>query len=299
MGKLAILKNYSFGIKSSINDVDDSEIQKSLENKLEFRDFSGTLEFLYIVQEIFGKQSGVEITNCDYNKDTLIQSLSVDDENSDVHDFVIFVKREINDNDSYTFFEFDPNNPESDVFKYKDISTENIITIIKKKSIIDGVLIDCNGNIDNEQIMHLNYNDDVGKIYLKKSNKEILYLNISNIVNQHIKEENSIEHAIKEKMNAYCADHIFIQIDIGLCVLNCFYKSFSEIKNETVSKLINQDVYGDTILYIQSKMNDDSETILNINDKLFKNIAHLVSNKGKINRKNPYFFNLYRELDEI
>lgn len=296
MGKLAILKSVSFGRKSDTSDLTNEAYISSLENKIEFKEFTDTLGMYYIIQDVFGANADIEITNCEYDHENLIQSFCVNDDDMNLHENIIFVKREILDNDTYTYYDFNPENPESDIYRYKDITVDDIVHIIKKKSVTSAIYVDCNGNIDNEKIVFLNHNGDVGKILLKNKNKEILYLNIANIVNQYKDDQNKIESLIKEKMNAYCTDHIFIQIDIGLCILNCYYKSFSEEKNNTVSQVMNETIYGDAIIYLQSKMNDDCESILNLDSELFSKISGLVSNKIKFKRGNPYFFNIYKEL---
>ena len=53
------------------------------------------------------------------------------------------------------------------------------------------------------------------------------------------------------------------------------------------------------VLFLDSSITDlfcTSQTILNLDSELFNKISELVSNKIKFKRKNPYFFNIYKEL---
>jgi hypothetical protein len=300
MGKLAILKSVSFEIKNTFEDLSDERVKKYLDDKIEFIDFNDTTELFKIVKKTFGENidADIEVMNCYYDKKIIIQSFSVDNENESLHNNIILVKRSINDNDTYTFSEFDPNKPESDVYNYENMLIEDIIKIIKKKSIINCVDIECNGKIANENIILLNQNNDVGKILLHNKKKEIFYLNMSNIMNKYnsSEPENKIDAIIREKTNAYCTSHFFTQIDIGLGILNCYYENSAENKNEVISKLIGHDIYGNAIVFLQSNFDHDTETFLDLDSDLFNRLFDIITNEKKIKRKNGYFFNIYREL---
>jgi hypothetical protein len=299
MVKLAILKSVPFEKKNDIKELDNEKIKKNIDGKIEFREFNNTLDLLYINQEIFGASSYIESSNCYYDSDILIQSYSVDNENTNIHENIVLIKREIIDNDTYNITprNYNPENIDTDIFKYKDIDITDIINIIKQKSIINCVYIDCNNNINDEKILMLNNNEDVGKIILTNKNKEITYINIANITNKNHKETpEKNEETIKEKMNAYCTEYMYAQFDIGLCILNCYCKSFSNKKNKILSDIVQQEIYGDVVVYLQSKLNDDTESILNSDSKLFNKIINISLNKTKIKRNNPYFFNIYKEL---
>jgi hypothetical protein len=300
MGKLVVLKSVSFETKNTFEDLSDEHIKKYLENKIEFIDFNNTTEMFKIVKKTFGEDidADIEVANCHYNKKTIIQSFSIDNDNELLHNNIILIKRSINDNDTYTFSEFDPSKLESDIYNYEDMMIEDITKIIKKKSIINCVDIGCDGKIENENIILLNQNNDVGKILLQNKKKEIFYLNISNIVNKHSnsENENKIDEIIKEKTGAYCTNYFFTQIDIGLGILNCYYENSSENKNEIISKLIGHDIYGNAIIFLQSNFDNDTETFLDLDSDLFNRLFNIITNGIKIKRKNNYFFNIYREL---
>jgi hypothetical protein len=300
MGKLVILKSVSFEIKNTFEDLSDEHIKKYLENKIEFVDFGNTAEMFKIVKKTFGEDidADIEVANCYYNKKTIIQSFSVENDNELLHNNIILIKRSIHDNDTYTFSEFDPRKLESDVYNYEDMLIDDITKIIKKKSIINCVDIGYDGKIENENIILLNQNNDVGKILLQNKKREIFYLNISNIVNKYSNSEteNKIDAIIKEKTSAYCTSHFFTQIDIGLGILNCYYENSAENKNEVISKLIGHDIYGNAIVFLQSNFDNDTETFLDLDSDLFNRLFDIITNGIKIKRKNGYFFNIYREI---
>lgn len=303
MVKLAILKSVSFETKKSFSELSDEYIKNYLVDKLNFIDFNNTIELFQIVKNTFQGyiDPDIEVTNCHYDRKSIIQSFIVDNENDLIHNNIILYKRKIGENDTYTFSEYNPFDPESDIYQYEDVTIGDIMNIIKKKSIIKCIDISYDGKLFNENIILLNQNDDVGKILLenKKEDKkrEIYYLNMSNIINKYNSEnENKIDEIIKEKTNAYCTTHFFTQIDIGLGILNCYYENSSEVKNELISKLIGHDIYGNVVVFLQSNFDNDTETFLDLDIDLFQRLSETIIGGKKIKRKNGYFFNIYREL---
>lgn len=185
MGKLAVLKSVSFEGKKTFSETTDDVLIKYLEDKVEYYQFDETANLYSIIQEIFGARSNIEIANCHYDKNTLIQAFSIDDEQNKFHDNVVLVKRFVLDDDTYTFLEYDQNNPSSDRYKYDDVNLNDIVNILRNKTIINTVNVNCDGVKTNDQIICLNDTEDVGKILIKSTNKEIIYLNLSNIINKN------------------------------------------------------------------------------------------------------------------
>ena len=160
------------------------------------------------------------------------------------------------------------------------------------------MLVSSNESITNDEIIFSNRTNDVGKILVKNASKEIVYLNISNIINANQKlSPDELDLLIKEKINAYSAEYFYIQINFQFCILNCFFKSFGNNKNETLTKIINEDVYDDAIIFIESNANDGNDTILELDEILFKRINDLLTSGVKKRLLNIHFFNIYRELD--
>ena len=133
---------------------------------------------------------------------------------------------------------------------------------------------------------------------MEKEEREILYLNIANLVAKYENSDdaNRIDEIINQKSHAYGAHHIFTQINSGFGILNCFCESFAKEKNEVMTNLLNHDIYGDSIIFLQSNYDGDTETYMNLDKKLFKIIYGTIINGKKLKRENPNFFNLYREL---
>jgi hypothetical protein len=298
MPKIVNLKSFSFEPKQSFEEIETNRIIKSLENKIDFYDVKNTTDMFFCLQKIFGEKSQMDITNCKYNKNFVYQCFSVDNTNENVHNNLVIIKRKIREDDSYTFLGFNPNVPESDIYEYDDITIGDIVDIIRNKTLIPALIIKDNGEITMENILYLNRNDDVGKILLESNKKEILYLNVANIINkQQNSEEQDIENIIREKSSAYATNYFFTQISIGLSLFNCFYHSFAETKNDKMSCLLQHDIYGDAIIFLQNNSDNDTDTIINLNKDLFNKIYNVVVNKQRLQRKNQHFFNIYKEFD--
>lgn len=300
MVKLAVLNSVSFDKKERFEDLDYFKFVNYLEGKVKFEEFEGTLGLFKIIKETFSyiENPDIDVDNCYYNKDSLMQAFSINNNNESLHNNIIVVKRKIHKNDTYTFTEF--NEAENnDPYIYEDVTMNDIINILQRKSIIKCVIVKDNGEVINDNMIYLNSNDDVGKIILQQNRKEILYLNISNIIIKHTNDNetsNKIDVIIDQKAHAYGANYIFTQIDSGLGILNCFCQSFAKRKNEKMSNLLNYDIFGDTILFLQSNYDNDTDTYLDINIELFNRLYDAVTNKKKIKRENDNFFNVYREL---
>lgn len=304
MPKIVNLKSFSFEPKQTFEEIEKSKIKKNIENKedkenkLMFYDIKNTTDMFFCLQNIFGEKCQMDVTNCKYDKNFILQSFSVDNIDENIHNNLVIIKRKIKENDTYTFFGFDPNIPESDTFEYVDVTIDDIIDIVRNKSLIPALIIKDNGDIIKENILYLNRNDDVGKILLESGNKEIYYLNIANIINKHQNsKEEDIENIIKEKTTAYATNYFFTQISIGLSLFNCFYHSFAETKNETMTNLLQHDIYGDAILFLQNNSDNDTDTVIDLNVELFNKIYDVVVNKHRLQRKNQHFFNIYKEFD--
>jgi hypothetical protein len=307
MGKLAILKSVQFESKSSFEDVSNEILSKYLKDKVEYVAINNTLDMYHIIQNTFGRYKGVEVLNCFYNDKYIIQAINVDDDAEKIHGKIILVKQGIHDDFSYTFLKFNPNEPDSDDHQYYDITENDVINVIRSRTVINGVYIptdadvddngNISGNITNEDIITLKNESDIGKILTKNLNKELIYLNISNIVNTNQKmDENEMDRIIEGKMNAYCANHFFMQIGLGFCILNCYYRTFGNKLNKLLSKLLKQNVFDDAIIFMQSSMNNDTETVLPLDPETFSKMVKLMITKKKITPKNKHFFNLYYEL---
>lgn len=297
MYSLCFLKNVSFEIKNNFEELSEKIISKSIENNIEFIKFNNTKDFQDILSKTFGENSDFEIITVHYNKDYLIQSFSLHDKNS--QEECIVIKRYINDgNDNYTYNDYVYNKPETDIYKFANVTISDIINIIRRKSIIKCVIID-NDVLNNDEFIIKSYNDDVGTIILKNSNEEIKYLNICNINKKNMCDK-QYDELINEKQRAYYVKYLFMQIEIpGLCIFNCYYESHSKVKNKLMSEILDYDVYGKFIIFLQSNLNNDSESILDINKTLFIELYNIITKKKCPTVSNKYFINLYKEFNIV
>ena len=69
------------------------------------------------------------------------------------------------------------------------------------------------------------------------------------------------------------------------------------MKNDTISKLIGDEIYGDVVVGLENNLNDDSR-ILNLDKGLFDKIIKLTQIE-KFAPKNQYFCNIYKELLDL
>lgn len=294
MTKLALLKKVSFN-------VNDGEIL-SLNDKVNYSDFLGTLNLFHKINEILGNVM-IEVQNCSYDDTHLIQAFFIEDNKCEVHDNIILVKRLINENDSYTYLSETPMNWETfDPYTYCDVTNEDVELILRRKNELKCVIVKTSGEIDNV-FCRIKYNDDnkTGTISVKteKGNKkEFSYLNIPllcNTENENGKSSDEIDALITKTTDECMTDFFYSQYNFSMGLLNCYSPIFGKEKNETVSKLFGMDFYGDIIINLENNLNED-ERLLDMNSELFNKIKN-VFNKSDVNFKNKLFCNIYYELN--
>jgi len=292
MALIANLNEVSFEKYQSFSNL--KNIEKKLENKVIFKKINNSLDLFAYIKDIFDTNYNIEVSNCKFDNKYLFQSFTINNENEKCHKNIIIIKRLICENDTYTYLNITPDN---DNYEYCDVKIEDIIEIIANKSLVYCLSINCKEIIKEEKIIFLNNNENVGKILLE-NNKEILYLDIISLVarNQNISEE-----IIEQMKRTYYADFIYNKIDIGFCIINFFCPAISNEKNIIMSNLLDCEIYGDAIVFLQNKNDlcedDDNDVIININKSLFLKIYDVVVNKKKLKRKNNNFFNIYKELE--
>lgn len=299
MPQLAIVKLPKFVKKETFAEVDEKMISSQLQCRVAFREFTGTADMYLINKIVFGRVA-IEIVNAFYNDKYLIQTFHTEDESDHLHENIIVVKRLIQENDTYTFTEFDPKDPSSDKYQYCDVTESDVVSIVRRRNVISAIVAKSDGSVKNEEIIVLKDEIDMGKILVKSENKEIVYLNLSNVVNgNQTMTQDGLDRHVQEKINAYCADYFFVQLTLGFCLLNCYYRSFGTDKNELLSRILEHDVYGDAIIFLQSCANDDFDTILHVDESLFRKICKLVTGEKKVKPKNKHFFNACYELRDV
>lgn len=297
MTKFALLKQFSFGL------TDESENQNQLNNKITFDEFDSTLNLFNKMHEIFGNNM-IEVQNCSYDDKYLIQAFFIEDNECLVHNNIILVKRQINQNDSYTYIGFLENDKRTDNFIYVDIEISDIEKILKRKSELSYVIVKTNGEIENVKckVEQSDQRDQIGKITIIKHNnqkKTFKFLNIPSLCNSEAnnKSEN-VGNMITEKIEKMTMDNkldfYYSQHSFCMGLLNCYSPIFGTEPNNKISKLFGNNFYGDILIGLENNLNDE-ERLLDIDDILFSKIEKIFSNQ-KFNRKNELFCNLYYEL---
>jgi hypothetical protein len=314
MVNCALLKNFSFDLKQNkkfknINYFDKQLcfkiIEEYINENIEFVSIDKTLDFYQLSNLIFNGKT-IDITNCYYDDKILIQGLSVDD-----LDTYIFIKRKIHNNDTYTFLEYryDENNPDNsiDPYEYETITINDIINIIYKKYVINGIYIDADSSIKPQKmsfIINRKYESNdimtpgVIDIEMCDKIKEIKYLDISKIINKFMSDnvpEQEYETKINQITSAINPDYFYSRFDIGFGIINYCIKVNQSKKNELMSAIIKEDIVGDVYLWYECSANKE-EVIINLSLDLFNCLSDTIINKIKRTIKNPSFFNIYREL---
>jgi hypothetical protein len=298
MFKLAILKNASFELKKTFEELTDSEIQKKC--NIEYDSYSSTKDLWTKLCEIFGKGSMVMTDHCYYDQKYIIYAFTVNNDEETVHKNVIFAKREIVPNDTYEITNF------NEEYKFVDVSNEDIYMVIRNKSMINCVFVGTDNTINDEKILFITNTNDIGKCLVKSTNKELIYLNVSSIFNTLDEDKkHDFNRILIEKTNAYCAKHSFIQVNLGFAILNCIYETDSEDLNKIISSMFTvindgneQKIFGNAILFLQVNSEYDNETILHLNKHTFEQLYKLITGNRKIVFKNKVFLNIYRELED-
>lgn len=304
MCKFALFKNFSFNFTNEFSEFSNHSKfgHDSIAKDVAFVDFDNTVDLITkIATELddvlkkFPERPPLDVLNCLYTKDTLIQGFYVESGES-VYEKIIFVKRKILNDDSYTYVNFDPSD---DKFEYLDMQLDDIVKIIKGKYVSNALVISSSGNIKNIECMDT-YDDASDSGVLKISHDEIIrevkYLNVKNILKKfgsNEPNEEELSKILSEKIDSTGSTYVCTQLEFSLGLLNCYCEVVAMNKNDVISGLMDMDVYGDVIITLENHLNDDSR-LLDITPELFNKI---LDNKQKnFTMKNKYFCNVYYEL---
>lgn len=305
MPKFALIENVSFKIDDMLENISKTSLSSRFETGVTYCDFNGTLDLFQKVNNIIGKNM-VEIDNCSYDKTCVIQSMYIENDTS-LHQKIIFVKRKLRIDDSYTFLEFNPDLP--DIYEYEDITPDDLINLLYNKYVHTGIILYPSGQTETIEYMYndpqnSSYDPSYGSIVYKRSNgsiHSIKYLHLINIM-QNLEDDSpdkkvdeSVFHKkMEEKMNEFKCTHLYNQRDFSIGTFNCYYSIFGEQQNQIMSKLLNDNVYGNVIITLETRLNGD-ERLLNLDSKLFEVILNTISN-SKFVQKNKHYFNIFYEL---
>lgn len=305
--KLALLKNVSFDpfgdklLTDTSFIFDNKNYELYISDKLEYHEFENSKDLFTKISTLIN--NSVEIFNCYYDKEYLIQSFYINTE-SIGYENILFVKRKININDSYTFLEFSETS-EIDLYNYVDITMSDLVKIFKNKYVINGVLVKSNGEIkDVEFIRDYSNDSNIHSIIFNEtselSDNSLKYLDVKNIINKIYSDnsitdhDESINKIMQEEINKHSLNYIYTQKNIDFCILDYYAQIIGFDKNNIMSELLKDDIYGDIIINLENSLDDDHR-ILNTNSDLFLNMYNCIKSKV-FKRKNNLYFNIFYEF---
>jgi hypothetical protein len=323
--QIAIMRNITFNYNMNFVDLSEENIKNKILDSVEFYTITCTMDLFNILQSEYQTNSCFEITNCLYTKDTLIQSFHID--TNPKNDFIL-VKRKINNDDSYTYIDFDQ---DFDKFEYLPLELSDVIQIIRSKYISIGIYISADNDIHEIEYINRWESKDISSLLYRNLNtnlndqdnndKNIMYLNLprilienkksienpqiaeqedTNIIN-NINNINNVEIEIEQRIHNLLSsnseiNYIYNQQQTPCGLINCFNTIFGHKKNQIMSDILNTDIYGDVLVGLENNFNN-SDDILNLNKNLFIKIIEVLSDKtNKKHIKNKHFYNIYYEL---
>lgn len=300
--KFVLIENVSFKLDNDFQNITRDSLQSRFNTGVTYYDFNGTVDLFRQMNQIMGSTM-LELINCSYNTNTVIQSAYIENDTS-THQKIIFFKRKLRVDDSYTFLEFNPELP--DLYEYEDITRDDLVDMLYNKYVHSGIILYSNGDMENiDYVYNDNANDTMyGTILYKKQNNitySAKYLHLINIM-QNLKDESTNDTVdesqysakMEEKMNELQCTHLYNQRDFGIGTFNCYYPVFGEQPNQLMSGLLNDQVYGNVIITLETRLNND-ERLLNLDTMLFQSIMNTIKNPNFV-PKNKHYFNIYHEL---
>lgn len=299
MAKLALLKKVSF-------DISEKHVKLYLSDKVSFHEFGGTLDLFHKINVILGNNM-LEVQNCDYDEKYLIQAFYIENSEGDLYENIVLVKREILPNDSYTYIGVTADTllENGDNFCFVDVTFSDIETILKRKMLNKGIIVKSSGEIENiTYLIKYDKETESGTIVVssQEQTKTFTYLNVPAVANKYENKELSeseFRTILEEKIQSGNCDCFYSQVDFKMGLLNCYSPSTGLEKNEVMSKLVGDTLYGDIVVGLENYLNDDSR-ILDLDSNTFKKIVDLSSDKHKYHKNlNTLFCNIFYELAHI
>lgn len=296
MPSLALLKNVSFNIKNS-------DVKSYLSDKLTFHKFENTISLFHKIHELLGNGI-IEILNCDYDEKYLIQAFYFENNDNDVYDNFLLVKRKINQNDNYVYTT-ESELLQNDIFEHHDVTHDDIEKLMLRKLYNCGVVVNENSELEN---MHYSVTYDhenhtgILNVTSNSNTYNFKFLNVPSLIKYHEKDDLEPEQfskVLSDKVLETKSDFFYTQKDFGLGLLNCYCPIYGQSKNETMSKLMTEDSYGKCFIGLENHLNDDSR-ILPLNVETTNKILKFLSTSSTdFKQKNNVFCNVFYELDNF
>lgn len=322
MTNFAVLKNFSFDLEPKFESLTNEQIINKLEDHIEYHSFLTSLELFEKIYQILEPKHDdpnvghmVEVMNCIYTEHYMIQNLYLDRYDDKPYKNVIIIKRKINENDDYRFTKFDPNNLSNDPYQYLNVTQSDVIEVIRKKYIHNGVVVECDGNIRPIQYLTNQIDNHKGNLFVKnnlsdENYSKLKFLSVGSIMMDKHKNnenneinvennENNENNEIAKSIETYLKDDFEIcllssQVNIHFGLLDCFYFINGSEKNIKMTNIVGYDIYGDVFVGLEDNIQNDM--IIDMTPNLFSNIYNILTENKKVRRKNHSFFNVYHEL---
>ncbi len=193
-----------------------------------------------------------------------------------------------------------------DPFVYVDICINDVEIILKNKMENDGVIVGDDGSVTNmTYLTTYDKNTNTGTITVRLNSQESKVLKYINVAALASKNEGSsmsndeFSEMLSKKICDEKCDCFYLQKDFKMGLLNCYSPIIGNVKNEIMSKLINDEMYGSIIVGLENHLNDDNR-LLSLNSTVFKKILNLCSQVDeKFKPKNELFCNVFYEISHM
>ena len=277
---------------SSFDDLTRENISNNIEKK-SYR-ITSTRDLYEKIAELMGVPEGgiLNVNNVMYDKDTVTQSLTFDDDELNQ----IFVKRKIDtENFTYTFMEY--SHDKDFDYQYLNITDDDVINIIRYKYIHKGLHLLTDGTAEEMEYI-LNFdNNEIGNILVKTGDdiNSMKFLDVRYVISGA--GDNDVNTQIAKILDdTPDIKYIYSQHNAEICIFNCLTECVASTKNSNVSKILGCEIWGNCYVGIDD-FNNDISTTIDLTKELFTEIlAHAGDSGVDFNVKNKVFCNIYKEM---
>jgi hypothetical protein len=184
MPQLGYVQKLKFNSDISFDSLSIDKISENLVDKTTFIQYNTTMDLYNIVSQNLGNNVH-DVVNCTFDKEYLVQGIYCDSDKESGHEKIIFLKRKILENDTYTFLEFDHEDHEKDKYLYENIQLSDICNVMRNRNINKGVFIECDEDVTDIEFIDKNEEDYIGNLIISCDNeiKQMKYVNLLNIIN--------------------------------------------------------------------------------------------------------------------
>src|SRR3989344_2738711 len=319
VSQIIFVQNFTFNLYLNLKQNIKQIIDEFLKDKVTYFKIKNTSDLVDIIKNNFDTSKSLIEKTCWYDEKYLITSIVEKDdfESFEKHtlDKILFIKRNINPDDTYLLSDLSSNS-----YIFQNMKYEYLCDILISKNISKGILVKYDTDILDFDYDHEYLDNNIGSIhYFENSElKEIKYFDHVNIYNDDKiieKVSEQITNSLDEndsKMNVndtsflhielnkhiteHKVDYMLAQIKTTFGIFNCWYKAFDPHYNPIMSRFLRKDVRGD---FFVTFMINNSTTNLDTPLPLTKNIFNKFLDLENSNptRKNKNFYNVFYEIN--